>query len=166
MLRLVPLSAEDGHDIYEMLQQIAPDDNGFHNKVCGMSYQDFRAWLAREYGCDQGELEDWMVPQSSYWLYDGASPVGYGRIRHRLNDHLRETSGHIGYAVPRSQRGKGYGTELLRLLLKECAGLGIHEVQISANEDNLLSNRVIVRNGGKNPRKGGGKLFYTISLQG
>lgn len=78
-----------------MLQEIALNDNGFHNNVNGMNYDEFKIWLLNEYEVDNGKLEDWMVPQSSYWLFDDATPVGYGRIRHYLNDALAETGGHI-----------------------------------------------------------------------
>lgn len=76
MYVLKSLSLSDGRDIYEMLQEIGSNENGFHNKVNGMSFSQFKDWLAKEYAVDNGELEAWMVPQSSYWMYDGAIPVG------------------------------------------------------------------------------------------
>lgn len=164
MLTLKLLALTDGLDIYEMLQQIAKDDNGFHNQACGMTYEQFICWLEKEYGYDHGALEDWMVSQSSYWLYDGDTPVGYGRLRHRLNDALRETSGHIGYAIARPHRGQGYVTRLLALLLKECRKLGIPQVQIGCNAQNKPSARVIERSGGRLVRESGGKLFYWVEV--
>ena len=123
-LHLRPLSLDDGREIYDMLQQIASNDNGFHNPVCGMSVGEYGEWLRREYGYDTGNLEDWMVPQSSYWLYDGDQPVGYGRLRHRLNAALEAHSGHIGYAIAQPYRGRGYGNAILALLLNEAARAG------------------------------------------
>ena len=164
MLYLIPLSPTDGRDIYEMLQEIAPNDNGFHNRVCGMTYEQYRDWLENEYAVDHGRLEDWMVPQTSFWLYDDERPVGYGRLRHFLNDALREHSGHIGYAIRSSERRKGYGNAILTLLLKECQKLGMTEVQIGANADNIPSNRIIQRYGGILIRTGDNKNFYQIVL--
>lgn len=163
MLYLKPLSPEDGEDIYKLLQEIGTNENGFHNDVYGKSYEEYRRWLAREVRFDRGELEDWMMPQSSYWLFDGRHPVGYGRLRHRLNDSLRETSGHIGYAIRSSERGRGYGRELLRLLVAECDRLGIDPVQVGANADNARSNRVILANGGVLIDTRNGKNFYHIT---
>ncbi len=137
MLCLRRLDPSDGEEIYIMLQEIARDDNGFRNKANGMTFDEYKAWLTKEYAVDCGKLEDWMVPQSSYWLCDDNRPVGYGRIRHYLNDALRENSGHIG----------------------------ITEVQISAREDNIPSNKVIVRNGGILQRMTNGKFFYKIFLE-
>ena len=93
MLVLKPLSLADGKAVYEMLQGIGENENGFHNKVKGMPYEGFRAWLEQEYAYDHGVgMPDWMVPQTTYWLMDGDTPVGCGRLRHTLNDALRELS--------------------------------------------------------------------------
>lgn len=147
-----------------MLQEIASNDNGFHNKVYGMSYYQFKEWLKREYSIDNGNLEDWMVPQTSYWLYDDKKPIGYGRIRHCLNDKLAETSGNIGYAIRCTEREKGYGIKILSLLLDECKKLNIKKVQIGANSDNIASNKIILKHGGVLVRSSNNKNFYHIDL--
>ena len=41
-LRLKKLSADDGHDIYDMLQSMPKDENGLINKANGLSYEDFK----------------------------------------------------------------------------------------------------------------------------
>jgi len=164
VIYLKKLSLTDGVGIYNMLQEIAANDNGFHNKVYGMNYDCFKEWLAREYAVDHGELEDWMVPQSSYWLYDGEKPIGYGRLRHCLNEKLSETSGHIGYAIRSTERGKGYGNRILALLLEECRMLNITKVQIGANADNAPSNKIIVKNGGVLVRTADNRNYYHIDL--
>ena len=164
MLYLKRISVDDGVEIYNMLQEISSNDNGFHNKVYGMSYNQFKAWLENECFVDNGNLEDWMVPQTSYWLFDDECPLGYGRIRHYLNDKLRETSGHIGYAIRSTERGKGYGNQILFLLLNECRKLNIEKVQIGANSDNTASNKVILKNGGVLFRISKNKNFYHIDL--
>lgn len=164
MLYLKRISVDDGIEIYNMLQEISSNDNGFHNKVYGMSYNQFKEWLENECSVDNGNLEDWMVPQTSYWLFDDEWPLGYGRIRHCLNDKLRETSGHIGYAIRSTERGKGYGNQILFLLLNECQKLNIEKVQIGANSDNIASNKVILKNGGVLFRISKNKNFYHIDL--
>jgi len=164
MIYLKKLSLSDGAEIYGMLQEIASDDNGFHNKVYGMSYDQFRVWLKHEYSVDNGNLEDWMVPQTSYWLYDNHKPIGYGRVRHYLNENLAETSGHIGYAIRQTERKKSYGSLILPLLLEECKKLSIKKVQIGANADNIASNKLIVKNGGILFRSTEKKNFYHIVL--
>ena len=163
---LKKLSPEDGEELYEMLQDIGENENGFHNKAKGMTFSAFKEWLEKECAYDRGALEEWMVPQSSFWLFDDHRPVGYGRLRHCLNAFLKEHSGHIGYAVRQSARGKGYGTVLLVLLLEECKRLNIGEVQVGANADNAPSNKIIIKNGGRLVRVSAGKNFYKIDLNG
>ncbi len=164
MIFLKRLSLGDDINIYEMLQEIAYDDNGFHNKVKGMTYEEFKKWLKKEYAVDNGELESWMVPQTSYWLYDDEKIVGYGRLRHYLNDNLEKTSGHIGYAIRKSERGKGYGNIILTLLLEECKKLNIEKVQIGANVENAASNKIIINHNGSLIRCENNKNFYIIRL--
>lgn len=164
MIFLRKLSFTDGKEIYDMLQEIAYNDNGFHNKVNGMTYIEFEKWLKKEYAVDNGKLENWMVPQTSYWLYDDEKPVGYGRIRHYLNDNLSQTGGHIGYAIRSSERRKGYGNIILSLLLEECKNLNIEKVQIGANADNIASNRIILNHNGHLIRCSDNKNFYCINM--
>ena len=164
MIFLKKLSLSDDEKIYDMLQEIACNDNGFHNKVNGMSYKEFKRWLKREFAVDNGKLEKWMVPQTSYWLYDNDKPIGYGRIRHCLNENLSQTSGHIGYAIRISERGKGYGNTILTLLLEECKKLNIDKVQIGANIDNIASNKIILKHNGILFRCSDNKYFYNIDL--
>ena len=165
MLSLRALTEEDGRDVYEMLQDIGADENGYVNRVHGMRYADYRAWLKQCLSYDLPENRpDWMVQQSTFWLYDGDRPVGMGKIRHTLTDALRENGGHIGYAIRRSARGQGYGTRLLPLLLTECRKLGIPRVLLTAHADNVPSRRVIERAGGVLERENGERAWYWIEL--
>lgn len=165
-MELIKLSLKDGQVVYEMLQEIGANENDFHNYVYGKNYEEYIKWLKREYEIDNGiNMENWMVPQSSYWLFDKEKPIGVGRIRHYLNDNLRENSGHIGYAIRASERGKGYGNAILNLLLKECSRLKIEEVQISAFIANIPSNKIIKHNGGILFRSNDIRNFYKIDVK-
>ena len=44
--KLKKISAEDGRDIYDMLQTMPKDENGLINNANGLSYEEFKAWLA------------------------------------------------------------------------------------------------------------------------
>ena len=69
-------------------------------------------------------------------------------IRHRLNDSLLLSGGHIGDGIRPSERGKGFGTKMIALALEECSRLGIKRVLMCCNRDNTASARTIVKNGG------------------
>ncbi len=74
--------------------------------------------------------------------------VGIINIRHELNDYLRAVGGNIGYGVRKSERQKGYATEMLRLALLKCKELRLDKVLVTCNNDNLPSEKTILSNGG------------------
>jgi len=163
MIFLKELTPNDGSDVYDMLQGIAKDDNGFMNDVKDMPYDTYTQWLKRHDEIAKGiTLPEWMVPQTTFWLYCDSAPVGIGRVRHYVNEALKENGGHIGYAIASPYRGKGYGNEILRLLLIECKNMGIDEVLIDAYNHNEPSNKVICRNGGRLVRETDVKNYYII----
>lgn len=162
MLFLQPVSLNDGREFYDMLQHIGPKENGFINSAHGIPYAGFPAYLTRKADMARGVgLEDWMVPASTFWLMAGGVPVGQGNLRHRLTDALREAGGHIGYAVASDQRGKGYGRELLRLMLAEARHMGITEgLLVTVHPGNIPSRRVAEANGGELRRETEERVYY------
>ena len=165
MLYLQPVSLTDGREFYDMLQHIGAKENGFLNSAYGIPYADFPAYLKRKVDMAQGVgLEDWMVPASTFWLMADGVPVGQGNLRHRLTDALREAGGHIGYAVASNYRGKGYGKELLRLMLEEARRIGITEdILVTAYPGNVPSRRVAEANGGQLRRETEERAYYWFS---
>ena len=149
-VELRPLSSSDGREIYDMLQEMPAEEQGYVNAVNGMSYEEYKAWLLREEANAQktGIEDGWKVPQSTYWLMIDGHPVGLGKIRHFLTDALREAGGNIGYAIRPSGRGKGYGTLLLKKLRQEAARMGMEKALITVHNTNPASIRVALRNGG------------------
>ena len=96
----------------------------------------------------KGIPENW-VPASTYFLLDDNEQIcGAVNIRHRLTDNLRIEGGHAGYGIKPSARNKGYGTEILRLALEKVRELGITEVLITCDKENIGSAKVIQNNGG------------------
>lgn len=150
-ISLRALSVQDGYDVYEMLQRIPPDENGFMNAMAGKSLEDFSAWLIRqEASARKTEIEDgWRVPQAVFWLYAGDKPVGMGKLRYFLTDALRFSGGHIGYAVVPEERGKGYGKQLLRHLLGEAKRRSISPVLVTIHKDNAASIATALTCGGR-----------------
>ncbi len=143
------ISPDDGRDIYSMLQGMPGDENGFINGCSGMSYDEYRRWLIKSDEQSKGiGLEEWMVPQTIYWLYADGQPVGFGKLRHRLTEKLRVEGGHAGYSIRPSYRGKGYGKALLGYLIEEAKALGIDRLLLTIHNDNEASRKTAIACGG------------------
>lgn len=94
-------------------------------------------------------LPDGWVPASTYWLVCQKRIIGTCNLRHELNDFLREFGGHVGYSIRPSERRRGFGTQMLRLLLEKAQELGIERLLVTCDDNNIASARVIEKNGGK-----------------
>jgi predicted acetyltransferase len=145
------LAVTDGEDIYEMLQEIGPGENGFDNRAFGISLADFPTFLKEnvEMSLGIGVREKGVVPQTTYWLYADNVPVGTITLRHYLNDALRMHGGHIGFSIRPTERRKGCCTTMLALLLKEAHKKGVDDVLITTDKSNTASRKIIEKNGGK-----------------
>lgn len=150
-MELRPLTIHDGDDVYDLLQSLPANENGFMNPMAGKSREEFRAWLVRQAeNALKTEIEDgYRVPQAIYWLYRDGRPVGMGKLRYFLTDALRHSGGHIGYAIAPDARGMGCGTTLLTALLHEAALHGIDRALITVNNCNPASIRVALKCGGE-----------------
>ncbi len=150
MLELKRLSVDDGLDIYKMLQEIPAEENGFINKANGLTFDEYKEWLiARNIDSEQeGIVDGWKVPYTTFWLYADGVPVGFGSVRHFLTEALSKIGGHIGYGIAPQYRGKGYGNEILRLLLSEAHKLEIEKALVTVRLDNMASQAVALANGG------------------
>lgn len=164
IVELKELSLSDGLDIFDMLKEIGPGENGFMNSGHDIEYEDFPAYLKRQVDMAKGIGIDLniYVPQTTYWLYVDNRPVGNGRLRHYLNDNLRKLGGHIGYCIRPSERGKGYGNLILKELLAKAWEKGIKEALVTCKESNTRSRKIIEHNGGKLEDITNGECRYWI----
>ncbi len=132
----------------EYLQQGEKRING----SMGLIYYDsYDQWLERVVLARTQEKSAVEVPATTYFTVRKSDNkiVGTVQLRHELNDDLRKRGGHIGYGIAPSERGKGYGTMQLSLVLEKARQLGISHVMISCDRTNFASASVAIKNGGK-----------------
>jgi predicted acetyltransferase len=138
-------SFPDASKIIELLSDLNKGESGFS----GTNYNDsdFELQTYFQYLKDESNgkgLQNGYVPQTTFWAYDNnKNIIGMSRLRHYLNSFLLTKGGHIGYYVKKSERGKGFGTELLRKTIKEARFLGIDKVLVTTDIDNIPSINVI-----------------------
>ena len=153
---LEPASLTAPRGLAELLADLGDGENGFNGTAVGRGEMTIPEYLQ---SCvdmtDASKLKPGYVPQTVFWVIDEAGEaVGLVRVRHYLNDKLRERGGHIGYYIRPSQRGKGYATQALRLALGELKQLGEDRAMLSTDMTNLPSRHVIEVSGGVLERTG------------
>lgn len=151
LVRLCEPGAAYRERFLEILQDYRAAGETKYADMYAPAEQDFDAYLAslRNLACGIDLPAGW-VSSSTFWLIDDvARVVGVVRIRHRLTPYLELVGGHIGYDVPPSYRGLGYGNECLRQALERARTLGLDRVMLNCAETNIRSRKVIETCGGR-----------------
>ncbi len=88
------------------------------------------------------------VPFAHLWLIAGETFIGRVSIRYELNDWLRQTGGHVGYAIRPSFRQRGFGHRALALALVRLQERQVYRALLTCADSNFASARIIERAGG------------------
>lgn len=119
--------------------------------------RDFDAYIQQLHDESQGKnLPESFIPHTVFWLVEGNEYIGRVDIRHELTSGLKKAGGHIGYDVRPSRRGHGFGKLILQLGLQKAREMGIDNILITCDVNNIPSRKVIEANGGE--------LFDTRSM--
>ena len=169
MICLKQANQEDVEKEWRFVREMPADENGLTNAYHGISREDFQemalpSMLAFAEGRD---LPERYVPETFFFLWEDDVIIGQFRVRHYLCDSLRTGAGHIGYFIAKPFRGKGYGTEGLRLTLEEAHRIvPEEEIYLRVNLDNPASLHVMLRNGGRVVARDSGHFFVRIANPG
>lgn len=126
----------------EAVEEFKPE--GRYHEV---SPETFDSYLARLLAME-ADPPPGYVADTALWLVRGDHFIGRLSIRHHLNEKLERFGGHVGYELRPSERGKGYGTLILRLGLEHARRMGFRRVMLTTDVTNERSIRVIKANGG------------------
>lgn len=145
-------------DIWAFRQEILDCDADSEDRFAGCISLDTSAsaaeWIKicelrkREETCGEAGA---AVPSHMYLAVRRSDDriVGIIDLRHHIDHPVLGTwGGHCGYSVRPSERGKGYGREMLRLNVLNAKALGIPKLLITCDVKNRASERIILANGG------------------
>ena len=121
---------------------------GLDGYLKNSTYSEWLTKIIRD--IDIANIPEGRVPGFTYFYVreEDDKIIGMINIRLALNDFLRTEGGHIGYCIRPTERGKGYGTKMLRETLEFCKRIGLYEVIISCDKPNMVSAGVIKNCGG------------------
>lgn len=145
MLYLKKVNLEDIEEEYKAIKLIPENENGFTNKYYNVTKEEFKdqvipTLLKKSEGID---LPKDRVPQTYFFLWYDNNIVGLFKIRHCLNETLKNGAGHIGYGILPKYRGKGYAKQGLLLAIEKCKEIiKEDEIYLSVHKDNPASLRV------------------------
>jgi predicted acetyltransferase len=106
-----------------------------------------RRWRDAARGVNLGPDE---IQQQTWWLVrNGREIVGVVYLRPEADAERQRKTGHVGYYVRPAERGKGYGTVMLRLAVERLRAAGVSSVAVVCGKDNEASKRVAEKNGGR-----------------
>lgn len=124
------------------------------NGTCGLHHygDDYEAWLAHRMleRDGKGLRPGGDVPGITYLAAGRADGgiVGMITIRPVMNARITDFDGNIGAGVRPSRRRQGCASAMVALALEECRRLGLGRVLITCDDDNLASERTIIKAGG------------------
>ena len=121
-----------------------------HGSALLGNYETFEEWYSDvvKNSSEETVAEGWVPSTTLLGVDETDRIVGFIDIRHRLNDYLAEFGGHIGYSVRKSERRKGYATQMLTQALDVAKGMGIDKVLLTCDKDNTASAATMVKCGG------------------
>lgn len=109
-------------------------------------------------GAEHGKVPPQFASATSYFVVNEEGRlIGAASLRHYLTVQGLNTWGHIGYGVRPSERRKGYGSRMLKMMLEKAREKGIREVLVGVYETNIASRATI--------EKCGGVYENTVSLE-
>ncbi len=155
LVTLVKPTVELANAYNAMVEDSIVNGEGYPYNNIDLARSDFGAFVreldAEAHGIG---LPPGIPPQETYLLYrNDGTVLGEIRFRPSLTPPYAAHNGHIGYNIRPSERGKGYATRQLGLLLEIARQAGLIGVMLTIEGQNPASARVIEAHGGTSIRQ-------------
>ena len=168
-IHLEQISLKHKDEIYKIKEEYDKNKEDYNGAFFIKEFDDYDKLIKNLDNYAKGIMDNPnYVPYTCYVaITNEGQIVGLGSLRHELNDYLKQFGGHIGYSVVPSERKKGYGTRILKLLLKEAKIKNITDILVTCSEDNIGSTKVIENNKGvlENKIEHDGKITCRYSIK-
>ena len=106
-------------ELYDMYQDIPLKESGSTNLCNGLPFEVFGSYLEKELARKFQKVSFYDTSTIIYILFVNNYPIGYIGLRTEIYENWRKWSGNFYYVIRKSERGKGYGTVMLKLALDE-----------------------------------------------
>lgn len=148
-LHLEEIQDVDLEESYRCFMSFDKEENGFINDAYGLSLEEYKYFVRNCYRESKGVgLPSWKVPHTIYMLMNGDCAVGIFKVRHYLNDTLKNGAGHVGFGICKEHRNQGLATKGLALVLAKIKDMILEEeVYMSVYKHNEASIKVQMANG-------------------
>jgi len=115
-----------------------------------IEFDSYNEWLEKIAVQKNEECSLTDTPATTYFMFRESDNkiIGSIQLRYHLTEELLKDGGNIGYGIRPSERGRGYGTKQLSLILPKAKELGLSKIMISCSKDNRASAQVAIANGG------------------
>lgn len=151
MIKLVKPSMELESKFFNMVNDYIINDldtldrDYFRDDFNFIKYIENIEELSKSIGLDNG-----IIPKSEWWVINqDGDIIGTVRLRHKLEGEIdKDEHGHIGYDIAPRFRRKGFGKEILKLVLQKAKEFNMNKVLITCDEDNIGSIKIIESNNG------------------
>ncbi len=122
-------------------EYIASGESWINGSLGLFEHEDYDEWLRLVMAAEKRETSSIGVPALTFFTVrrDDGRIVGTVQLRLELDEEFSKRGGNIGYGIRPSERGKGYGTEQLALVLDVARERGLKRVMITCGQDNAAS---------------------------
>lgn len=150
-MELKELEKKDKQGILDLCKEIKSIDNNFEGldfleNVNEYNYNKLLEIL--ENNKHKNKIRNDYSTETFYIAVDDRKILGGIIFRHELKGNLINHGGNIGYLIRPTERGKNYGSAMLKLAIEKCKEKGLKKVLISCRDTNIASSKVIEKNGG------------------